>query len=629
MTIPSGPVVCTVSTLRGTPVFVLPAVGSHLKRIYGATFSQSMGMWLFPAYYPFYENVLHDIEVVLSEVKFTDKALEHIEAMKRLGESLESGTIQYREDFSFVTPPYAHQEEALKFAIANLRCGIFYDMGLGKTKAAIDLIRHTEVPALVLAPSVGVDVWVQEAELHSGSELRVVALKGTPAKRKKMLAQIKNDGADLVAVSYDTAKRDHDTLIDVYPYEMIIADESHYLRSYKSARTKCAQSLASRASRRVIMSGTPSLGNPLHLWGQLAFLGPYIPAKDFWTFKKRYCITGESKSSYLPARVRKNMVVGFKNMDHLNEKVSSVAIRRKKEDCLDLPERVTQDVFFEVRGDQRKAYNKFASQVAVELSSGEEYTAEGAAVALQKLLQVLSGFFMVPPPNICDGCKHLAACVDAGAKPYTKSCHVAKKAPPVKIQDLKSNPKLDALEELLDGVLAEDRNKCIIWGWFRHELDMIEQLLKEKDVKYFRVDGSNSTKGPEYAKKFNEDDSVKVWLAQVSTGVALTLTAASYMVYYNLPYDLGAYQQSMDRNYRIGQKNAVFVYRLVCKDSVLEYVAASLGQKKDIAATLTDDINCVFCKNSLMCVADGVRPFTDGCIYKSKTSRVLIRPKKL
>jgi SNF2 family DNA or RNA helicase len=323
------------------------------------------------------------------------------------------------------------------------------------------------------------------------------------------------------------------------------------------------------------------------------------------------------------------MVVGFKNLDQLNTKVQKVAVRRKKEDCLDLPERTIQDIHFDIVGDQRKTYNKFVDSLAVELENGEAYEPANAAVAIQKLLQTLSGFFIVPLPNICDGCKHIAKCVEEGAKPYTKKCHVQQKAPPAKFQDLKANPKMAALEEQLDGILAEDRNKCIIWAWYRHELNMLEDVLKKKGIGYFRIDGSNSTKGPEYAQKFNEDPSIRVWLAQVSTGVALTLTAASYMIYYNLPYDLGAYQQAMDRNYRIGQERPVFVYRLVCKGSVLEYVAASLSQKKNIADTLTDDINCVVCKNGLICVANGIRPFKEKCLYQSKTARVFIKPKKL
>lgn len=628
MTVTDLPVVCNFSKRKETPVFVLPTLGQHLKRIYGSTFIRGKGLWLFPAYYPIFKDVVRDIKLVVPNVQFSDKAKEHIEAMQKLDRLVTSGGLNYRDDFTFVTQPYAHQEEALKFALAFPRCGIFYDMGLGKTKVAIDLIRHEQQKTLVLVPSVGTDIWVREIAFHSGGELRAIALSGTPAKRKKLLKDTRD--VDVLIVSYDTAKREHDRLIKDFPYRIIIADESHFLRGYKSARTKCAHSLASQAYRRIIMSGTPSLGNPLHLWGQLAFLAPYLPAKDFWTFRNRYCIVGTTAGYYLPEKVRRNMIVGFKNLDQLNAKVQKISIRKKKEDCLDLPERTIQDIYFDIEGDQRKAYNDLVENIAIEIEQAEDVLQpDNAAIAIQKLLQVLSGFFIVPLPNICDGCKHVAACVEEGAKPYTKRCHVKQKPPPQRIHDLKANPKLRALEELLESILAEDRNKCIIWAWYRHELFMIENLLQQKEIKYLRIDGSNSSKGPEYAQKFDEDPSIRIWLAQVNTGVALTLTAASYMVYYNLPYDLGAYQQAMDRNYRIGQKRPVFVYRLLCKGSVLEYVARTLSQKRNIADTLTDDIKCAICEKSLFCVAQGIRPFSEECVYQSKTARVRIRPKIL
>lgn len=627
MTETTESVICNVTRWRGTPVFIMPTLGRYLSRIYGATLIQNQGFWFFPAYYPVFKHVMHDIKLVVPNVKYTDRAEQHIKDMEALDQKIKNGGVTYRNDFNFITTPYAHQEEALKFALGMPRCGILYDMGLGKTKVVVDLIRHEQEKALVLAPAVGVEVWVHEAAMHSAGQLRVIALKGTVKKRKELLEEAQD--ADIIVVSYDTAKREHENLVEKYPYKMIVADESHFLRGHKSARTKCAHALASYAHRRVILSGTPSLGNPLHLWGQLAFLAPYIPAKDFWTFRQRYCITGQSKDSRLPEKVRRNMIVGFKNMDHLNGKVQDIALRRKKEECLDLPERTIQDIYFEIAGDQKRTYNKFAMDIAIELSNGKLCEAANAAVAIQKMLQVLSGFFIIPLPKICDDCKFVKECVDNKVRPYTQACQIAQKPPPAQIQNLGSNAKMAIMDELLDSILSEDRNKCIIWAWFIHELDTIEAKLKEKGITYFRVDGSNSSRGPEYSQKFNEDPDVRVWLAQVNTGVALTLTAASYMIYYSLTYDLGAYQQSMDRNYRIGQKKPVFVYRLVCKDSVLDYVAASLSQKRDIANTLTDDINCIVCDKNLVCVNNGYRPFEKGCKYKSKTARVVIKPKKL
>jgi len=623
-------VVCNVTKWRGTPVFVLPALGKKLKRIFGATFLQDRGIWMFPAFYPFYMDVLHDIGIVVPEVQYTQRAQDHIDAMNALHEAVRMDKIAFREDFSFVTEPYEHQKEGLRFALVHPRCALFYDMGLGKTKIVIDTIRHEGSRALVLSPSVAVSVWDNEAAVHSGGALRVGILSGTPSKRQKLWDAGLGEN-DIVVTSFDLAKKEHDAIITQFKYDTIIVDESHFLRGYKSARTKCATSLASRAHRRVILSGTPSLGNPLHLYGQLALLGHYVPATDFWTFRNRYCITAQQSgaSPRLSEKVRRNMIVAYKNLDHLNARVRRIAVRKKKEDCLDLPARTVQDIFFEVQGDQKTTYNKFVEHVAVELNDGAEFEVNTAAVAIQKMLQVLSGFFIVPPPEICDGCVHVARCVQEGNKPYTQKCSVAQKKPAQEIHRLKSNPKMEMLEEKLDSILAEERNKVIVWAWFREELNMIEKLLQEKEIGYFRVDGSNSSQGPIWAKQFNTDPQKRVWLGQVSSGVALTLTGASYMIYYSLPYDLGDYEQAMDRNYRIGQTEKVFVYRFVCEQSVLGFVATALSQKKNIASTLADAINCVVCKNSLVCLTNGVSVFGPGCVHKARQSRAIIQPKKL
>lgn len=609
---------CGFTHWRGTPVFALPSIGEVLKRVLGAVFLQDRGIWVFPAYYPFTENVVQDLKIVAPHIEFSDEAQEHIEASRAVAEAVENNTQAYRDDFSFITKPFAHQEEALNFALNLLRCGIFYDMGLGKTKVVVDLLRHEREKALILSPTIGVRTWLEETATHSGGELKAVAVQGTP-KKKRAAIEASVD-ADALVVSYDSAKRYFDEIVDTFKYRVIIADESHYLRGHRSARTKCAIALATRAYRRVILSGTPSLGNPLHLWGQLTFLGPHIPAKTFWHFRRQFTI----HSPY-----NKRMITGFKNMEILNDKVSRVATRKKKEECLDLPERTIIDVPFEISGKQKKTYNELVGASVAELANGELFEAAHAAVVIQKLLQIMSGFFIIPPPNICDGCIHIAHCVENNIRPYRKDCRKETEAPPEKVEWFPSNPKLKACEEILDSVLAEETNKVIIWAHFTKELDTVEELLKKRDIGYTRVDGRNSSKAQDLANDFNTNPGTRVWLGQIKTGVAITLTAATYTIYYGLNYNLDEYLQSMDRNFRIGQGKPVFVYRMTCERSILEYVVAALEQKINIAETLTDRINCVLCDKGLMCVTKAIKPFEEGCKYKDRTKRVVTRPKKL
>ena len=609
-------IVCNFTYVNGTPVFTLPALGKKYKRVFGAHFFRKERLWVFPAFYPYHEDVVRDLQIVEPELEFDDEAKIHIEHCDRITNGVNPAWL----DGFFVTKPFEHQKEALTFAHRNLRCGLLLDMGLGKTKIVVDLLRSIQAKALVLTPTVGLGTWMDEVVLHSGGKLHPVCVKGTPKKKKEAIAA--SVDADILVVSYDTAKSQayQGLIFDTFDYDVIVADESHYLRGAFTARTKAARALASKASRRLILSGTPSLGNPLHLYGQLAFLGNYIPATDYWKFKKHYLVTAKGNDKF---------VVGYKNLDMLHRKVHRISICKKSEECLDLPERTMTDVPYEPSKEQRKLYNDLVDGALIDLGEDKLYESDNAAVTLQKLLQVMSGFLHLPDPPVCNECVHVQQCVLNDIKPFTPACPIHSEPHERETKRLKQNPKLAALDELLDGILAEEGNKAIVWAYFREELNNIEDHLKSKDIGYIRIDGSNSRKGHELSKRFNGDPSVRVWLGQVGTGVALTLNAAAYMVYYGWTFRLDDYLQSMARNYRIGQAAKTFVYRLVAKGSIERFVMRALEAKLDLAETLTTRIDCALCGHNEKCLKDGVEPFTKGCVHKSKVDRKVIRPGKL
>ena len=653
---------CNYVTFAGTPAFVMMIQGAEQKRVFGCTLDRARNLCFFPAYYPFCADVARDLKIVYPDLEFTEAAQRQIDTCQMIAQGGPSVFVP-PPGFQFVTDPYEHQLEGLTFALRNLRCGLFFDMGTGKTKIVVDLLRVLKQRTLVLSPIVGIEMWLSEIARHSGGDLTATALTGQgeagkkaakeiTIKRRELKKQVdaaQNEtakhllqkqlddmhgpgkaakladiqaaaGSDVIIVSYDTAKLYQEDILTELDYKIIVADESHNLRGPTTDRTKAALGLASKAARRIILTGTPSLGNPMHLYGQLAFLAKYIPAKDQWTFRRHYIVY---------AKGERTMVLGYKNLGILHDKVARVSIRKRKEECLDLPLRTIIDLHFELSKEQRQIYNDIVDGTIVELADGTLYEPTHAAVALQKLLQVLSGFIIKPPPPVCDGCENLLVCAPAKIKPYTKACEHYPEAPEREILHTKENPKLYGLEELLDGILAEDRNKVIVWCYFIEELNIVEELLVSKKLGYIRVDGSNSSHGQKLSEVFNTDPAKRVWLAQVGTGVALTLNAAAYMVYFGLTFRLDDYLQSMDRNHRIGQKEPTFVYRLIAKRSAAEFVAVALAAKLDLAETLTSRIDCLLCDKSNECLPKGRKPFEHGCIYPSRVSRKVIRPSAL
>jgi SNF2 family DNA or RNA helicase len=624
-----------VTKFWGTPVFAVHAPDVRLKKVYGATFSVEHQMWYLPAFYPAYRIVLKDLNVLKIPVEFSPQALQVIQQLNRFQERIEARELPTK--FKFKTDPYDHQFEGLVHAIYNFRAALFYACGLGKTKIVIDWQRAIGCYALVLCPKVVMRVWAKEAKVHGiEQEFRLIDAT-TPKGKSKQIADAKNySGA---VVSYDTARRYYEEIATI-PYTGVVADESHYIKGPQSARTKVAIELSKKASRRIIMSGTPSLGDPRDVYSQLRFLSPCFVNEEFWKFTQLFCTT---------APYNKRVVVGYKNLDVLNKRIALIALRKSKEECLDLPKQLIIDVEIPLSKRQSRAYNTMVlteeyDQLANLLLSEGSLTEEGildipnAAVLINKLIQLSAGFLYKKPdlPPICDTCDRLRDCVAARIKPYTKRCEVEQESPEPLVERFKENAKLAFLTNKLREILEEPANKVIIWAQFTPELDLIDEALRglweqahhEPNLRehyepyHVRVDGRSTGHAQDLVDKFNDDPNCRVYIGQVSTGVGLTLNAANYMVYFSLPWKLGDYDQSKDRNYRLGQERDTIIYRLVGKGTVDENIAESLSIKSTVAHTITAALVCPRCAQHDTCQKAGTKLFGEDCIHQ----RAVVRP---
>jgi SNF2 family DNA or RNA helicase len=437
-----------------------------------------------------------------------------------------------------------------------------------------------------------------------------------PARKLGPVPRPVND-YDVMAMSYDLLKPDWHLVQKYFEYDVIVADESHYMRSARSTRTKMAWKLSGLARRRYLMSGTPALGDPMHLYGQLRFLAPFL-SEDWWKYSRRYVVWKKLATHSMP--------VAYKNLHVLNEIVEEVADRKKTEDCLDLPDMKFITVPVDLDEASRAMYNDMVKSYTMELNNREIRPAN-AADRLNKLLQVLSGFVIDNGMayDICNECPHLMHCVASEIEPYTPACRIQQDEPPKTTIELENTPRLDALKGLLEEILASEENKVIVWCRFLRELDMAEDLLRAEGVGFVRVDGS--TKDSVAAQdEFNNNPDTKVYLAQVATGIGVTLNAANYTIYYGVTYNLDHYIQSQKRNHRAGQTRPVTVYLLATPGSVHEYVFKALDRKQDISNTLTDCIRCGICERAEECAQKDVKPFDEECVYDATARRIVTRP---
>lgn len=440
-----------------------------------------------------------------------------------------------------------------------------------------------------------------------------------PARSFRMLDPPRKQACeyDVMVVSYDTAVAEEAMIKEHFPFSVIAADESHYLRGYKSQRSKTACRLSKRASRRYLLSGTPSLGDPMHVYRQLMFLSTVL-IDGWFKYTRRYLVK---------AKHNDKMVVGYKNLHVLNMILDDITHRRKQENCLDLPPVRTIDVPVPVSQETRNIYNDLVSTWGTQISEDRNVEVQQAADRLNKLLQVLSGFYIDSNKDaeLCVECPHVLGCVANRIRPYTPDCKVEQSNPPKSIIRLKQTPRLDACEELVNSIIQEETNKVIIWCTYTEELNMVEERLQAMNLGYVRVDGSTKSKVA-CEDKFREDPECRVYLSHISISEGLTLNSANYTIYYGLTYDLKDYIQSKKRNDRVGQTRPVTIYRLVTPGSIHEFILRALEQKKDIADTMTDAIRCGTCEFAEKCAKKQISPFEEGCIYSPEQRRVITRP---
>lgn len=621
----AGHITVQVQQRNRTPIFKVShdTWGVDFANIFGATKLPGDAFhWYYPAYYPVHKLVVEDLKATGRHhhipVHFSEHAETHIDALEQYDDHIAKARLP--QDFEFRTKPYQHQLDGLVHLIYCLRAGLFYDCGLGKTKIIIDWQRATECWPIIICPRIAMHVWTSELKVH-GIDQEYQPIDAATVKGKREQIETASGYHGLV-VTYDTLRRHYEFIAEQVPFTAIVADESQKIKQSKSQRTKVALEMSKGAYRRVVMSGTPSLGDPRDIYPQYRFLAPYFMPWNQHHFKRIFCTTAPHNS---------RIVTGFKNLDILNRRINLVSIRRKKDRCLDLPERTFQDLVIKMEPKQKKLYNKLAQSVTESCGADLEAVVNAlvntaaamgtakagdaviniphAAVLINKLIQISCGFVLkqeVPEKDPCTDCPHLQACVTAEppVRPWTPRCQrpvedvydeedeellveegigPAPKTFPERLDCAKGT----ALSDLFDDLLMEPDNKVIVWGQYTEELNIIEEVIKAANVGYVRVDGSNTAHAKKFETRFNEDPDCRVYLGQVATGVSITLNSAQYMVYFSLPWNMEHYAQSLDRNHRLGQGKNVTVYRFLAP-GVDQHIAKALSVKRLVADSLVD-----------------------------------------
>lgn len=444
--------------------------------------------------------------------------------------------------YKFKTRPYAHQLKALKRAIRQRHIGILWEPGTGKTKFVVDwscaLHQAGQLDrVLIIAPLSVVGVWEEEYETHAPISYDLSFID-----RKTKSIPVRSKQLHIVVVNYDIIWR-RPELVTKYRPQMVVADESHKIKKPSARRSRFVRSLHT-VPYRAILTGTPNPKSYVDLYGQWVFLNPKRFGTRVDDFKDEYVRYG----GYM-----KRQVMGYRNVNVLQKKVKADAMIRRKDQCLDLPERTYQRVPVTLEPKAWEAYQRMAYELFLELKKGDTSDAKNVAVKILRLQQITGGWIKSDEGNL-----HRI-----------------------------SQAKMVAAAERMEDVFDDDE-KLVVFARFRPEVRALGELgARLKVPTHVLIGGQGRAERDASRREFQAAKGKRLFVAQIQTGgLGITLHSAHEVLFYSVTYALDDYIQACDRVHRIGQTHAVRYQHLTATATIDLDIYGALRTKNDLMGTI-------------------------------------------
>lgn len=449
--------------------------------------------------------------------------------------------------------PFSHQIAMLNHMYHSLNSihkytshALFLEQGTGKTAISVAwaefLIENGYIDqVLVVAPLMTLEnSWQSDIKKFSYLDSEIFwtnkAGKYGNAHREEVLSK----KPQFVLVNPD-GLRVHKDMLAEQKFNMMIIDESSCIKNPESKVFKAACTVGALARFKLILNGTPMPNSPLDLWSQFYWLDDGVTLDaSFFDFRSTYMM--RINEFWKPIR-------GFSAK--LSKKIEPFSVNFRKEEVLDLPERVSVLKRVSLGSKQRMLYDNLERDSFLEY---ENKTVELRTLLpkFNKLRQVTSGFFI--PTEEED---------------------------PV---DISGSTKIECLSEIAEEICMDNENQGIIWISFRHEVKIIEDRLKKMKIDFVTIYGGTRRQiGLENMRQFQYNKKIKFMIGHpASIGVGTNLQNSNYSIYYSVSENLQHYLQSIDRNHRSGQNKKVTVYHIVGKDTYDERLMKLLRRKEDV-----------------------------------------------
>ena len=435
--------------------------------------------------------------------------------------------------------PHKYQEEAINKIIKIDRCGLFLDMGLGKTVITLTAIndlmfnRFEVNKVVIIAPlKVAEDTWVKElSKWDHLTNLSMSLVLGDKNKRIKAL----ETQADIYVINRENVSWLVTYLGRDWDFDMVVIDELSSFKNPSASRFKSLKKVIGKSSRVVGLTGTPNPNGYIDLWGQIYLLdsGERL-GKTLTRFRDTYFVPDKRDSYRIFTYKLKS---GADKL--INKEISDICISMKADDYLDLPDKIF--VNHEISLENRRSYDELEKEFYFEFDKGSEVTASSKSVLINKLLQLSNGAVYM-------------SCYD---------------------YFMVHDDKLDKLEEIVESTLD---SPILCFYQYYHDAVRIKSTFSfAEELSVDTIDRWDEGK-------------IKLLLTHPSSSAyGLNLqNGGNIIVWFGLTWNLELYQQANARLHRQGQRCNVFIHHLICENTVEERVLETLQRKGIVQDELLD-----------------------------------------
>lgn len=451
-------------------------------------------------------------------------------------------------DYLSRTKPFEHQIESFNYALTHNKFLLGDEQGLGKTKQALDIAvarKHKMRHCLIVC---GVNNlkwnWYKEVEIHTNEKAHILGSRvnrkgktviGSSAERLADLKQI-HDEYFLITNIETLRDKSIQSQIKKMCNEgiigMTIIDEIHKCKNSQSKQGKAIHCCCSYY--RLALTGTPLMNNPIDLYNVLKWLE--VENHSLTYFKNLYCEMG-GFGGY--------EIIGYKNLDQLENSLNKNMLRRRKEEVLDLPPKIYTDELLDLDSSQDKLYRDVTNQIIEDID--RIMLLPNPLTELIRLRQVTSNPNILTSKNI-------------------------------------TNVKYDRIVDILESTT----DKVIIFSNWTKVINPL--YIKLSSLGYNPALVTGETKDPiGEMTKFQSDNTCKVILGTTpALGTGYTLTAANTVIFIDEPWSKAIKDQAEDRCHRIGTKGTVNIITLICKDTIDERIHQIIKDKGELSDRIVD-----------------------------------------